>query len=100
MGLMMVDIRSGIPFFGGKNQKWMMTWGVLSHRGTPSHHPYFRLGFSMKSTIQLLGYPPLMEAPNEWENGSQYGRLNNGEIFDGELIDISIYIYVCICMYM
>ena len=28
-----------------------------SHGGTPSHHPAIRLGFSMKSTIQLLGYP-------------------------------------------
>ena len=28
--------------------------GFLSHRGTPSYHPNFRLGFSMKYTIHFL----------------------------------------------
>ena len=31
--------------------------GVSKERGTPFHHPYFRLAFSLTKTIQLLGIP-------------------------------------------
>ena len=35
--------------------------GVSKERGTPFHHPYFRLAFSLTKTIRLLGIPMTME---------------------------------------
>ena len=45
------------------DQTWVTSGGVHFHRATPSHHPFTESGFSMKYTIQLLGYLHFRKPP-------------------------------------
>ena len=38
--------------------------GFLSHRGTPSHHPFRTMGFSLTKTNHFWGYPHSWKPPD------------------------------------
>ena len=65
--------------------------GFLKNRGTPSHHPSFRFGFSLSKTIQLLGITIFMETrfgdgdpKKSWNMGRVIHRRNrSSDAFDG-----------------
>ena len=56
-----VNPRAPVRGWAGSGFTIWHPWEFPIHGGTPSHHPFRRMGFSL--TIQLLGYPSFVETP-------------------------------------
>ena len=54
-----------LPYVSAMIKRWCVYvyGGFLSHRGTPSHHPAIRLGFSLINQPAIGGTPMTMETP-------------------------------------